>query len=613
MGFAQAFLTTALVGVLAFGTAARLPAALASRGGAAVRAQEATVPAAPSRPPPAAVRSPSRLPARPRAIPAQCRGWTDGPARADLLLAGEYWLASHPTVSLGLDPTWREDPLADRNWEFMHHSLQVVSSLLEAWADTARPDYLTRAEFLIHDWVDDNPRFGPGSIWAWNDHSTALRAAVLACASIYLPNRPWLQSALVLHGETLADPRFYVNHGNHALNQAIGLLEVGHVVGRVDWMQLALDRIGTLILESVDSQGVTNEQSIAYDAYNLERYRLVQKRFEEIGLPVPAAFSRLDLMPNFLAHATRPDGLPETIGDTEAVPQVPADGTSWQYATSRGTRGTKPTSTVAVYRAGFLFARTGWGENRPFADEVFLSQRFGPAPYIHGHADGTAVTLYGYGSPLLLDSGKYDYDVSAYRSFFKGRTAHNVVTVDGLKWSRTAVTALDRHAITATMVDARTTTSGYAGVSQERRITFSRGLGYVLVEDRASSSVKHTFRQLWHLSDASNPVLLTNLFRTTRARGNVEVRQLLGGSSARVVQAQVSPVQGWISYRHRQKVSAPVVEVVTSGTSVRYLTLIVPAAGRPAATVADLRITTTGYSMVVTIGGKSERVTVDLN
>jgi hypothetical protein len=588
------------------------PGALAQPVVSPARAQEASSSASSGPgPAPNSVVVPSQPPVRPRAIPDQCRGWTDGPARADLLLSGQYRLGSHPTVSLGLNPSWREDPLADSNWQFMHHSLQVVSSLLEEWADTARPEYLLRAEFLVHDWIDSNPRVGRGSAWAWNDHSTALRAGVLACASIYLTDRPWLRQALVLHGEALADPRFYVTHGNHALNQSIALLEVGHVTGRVDWMQLATDRIGKLVLEAVDRQGVTNEQSIGYQSYNLERYRIVEKRLHAMGMPVQAAFDRLDLMPRFLAYATRPDGLPELIGDTEAVPMGATPGTWWAYATSRGAGGTKPRDTVAIYRAGYVFARTGWGETRDFANEVFLSQRFGPAAYIHGHADGSALTLYGYGSSLLVDPGKYDYDVSAYRSFFKSRVAHNVVAVDGLRWSKTAATTLAGQAISPTMVDTRTTMSGYAGVSQERRMTFSRGLGYVVVEDRARSPMQHTYRQLWHLSETSDPVLFRNGFTTTAARGNVEVRQLLGGSTAEVVRGQMSPVQGWISYRHRELVSAPVVEVARSGTAVRYLTLIVPAEGRPAATVTDLRITSTGYSMVVTIGSRSERVTVD--
>jgi hypothetical protein len=37
----------------------------------------------------------------------------------------------------------------------------------------------------------------------------------------------------------LADPGFYVGRGNHALNQDIGLLDVGLTLGRADWIDLA--------------------------------------------------------------------------------------------------------------------------------------------------------------------------------------------------------------------------------------------------------------------------------------------------------------------------------------------------------------------------------------
>lgn len=493
----------------------------------------------------------------------------------------------------------------------MHHSLQVVSSLLGAWADTGRPEYLSRAEFLLRDWVESNPRTGSFSIWAWDGHATALRSEVLACASIYLPGRAWLQSALFLHARTLADPVFYEIHGNHALNQSIGLLEAANLVGRADWKKLASDRIATLILESIDTQGVTNEQSVAYQWYNFARYRLAESRLRAMGLPIPAAFARVDQMPKFLAYATRPDGKWETIGDTDTQAAAPIAGTWAEFAATKGASGPKPGGTFALYRAGYLFARSGWGEKRAFADEVFLSLRFGPAPIIHGHADGTAITFYGYGSKLLLDPGKYSYNYDAYRTFMKGRDAHNVVTVDGLKWSSKAATTLVKQQATATMVDAITTTAGYPGVKQQRRVTWSRGLGYVLVEDRATSTVTRSFRQLWHLSETANPLVTTSSFRTRSRRGNVLIRQLMPVTSSRIVKGRTTPVQGWISYVHGSRVAAPVVEVVKSGRSVRYLTLIVPAAGQPAATISGLRTTATGYSVVVTIGGKSERVTVN--
>jgi len=512
-------------------------------------------------------------------------------------------------VAFGLNPTWLEDPLHDRNWQFQHHTLWHVLSLFEAFAATGDPAYRGRAEFLLRDWIKDNPRLGAPSIWAWNDHSAALRAIVLACATPYFPQATWLPPALELHGTTLADEAFYVDHGNHALNQSIGLLEVAHVLGRSDWKRLAGNRIASLINESVDAQGVTNEQSVGYQVYNLTRYRLAESRLKAMGLTVPVTFGRLDLMPNFLAHATRPDGKYETIGDTDLDWAAPFAGTWAEFAATKGTRGPKP-ATLAVYRAGYLFARTGWGEKRPFADETFLSLRFGPAPYIHGHADGTAITLYGYGSELLLDPGKYSYNYDAYRTFFKGRTAHNVVAVDGVSWNQFAATTLVTHRSSATMAQAVTKTTGYAGVRQQRTVTFSRLLGYVLVDDRATSNVRRTFRQLWHLSETANPVLGSTSFTTRRTRGNVQVRQLIGPQAMRIVKGATKPVQGWVSYRHAQRLAAPVVEVVKSGTSVRYLTLIVPAAGRPAATIRNLRTTSTGYSLVVTIGGKSERVTV---
>lgn len=550
-----------------------------------------------------------RLPRPP--LPGRCRGPAGALERADGLLLGRYQLDGFEPVDLGLDPNWREDPFADRNWEFKLHSLGPVLSLLEAWVLTADRRYYDRADFLLLDWFEENPRVGAPSVWSWNDHSTALRAGVYACAAPYFRGRPWMATALDLHGETLADPAFYVGHGNHALNQSLGLLETGAVQGRGDWQELAAARINALIAASVDGQGVTNEQSAAYQSYNLSRYRLAEARLTDLHLPLAPEFSRLDLMPNFLAHATLPNGNLEQIGDTDYLPAPVWTGTWSEFAATRGASGPKPPRPYAVYTAGYIFARSGWGETRPFADEVFTSLRFGPAPYIHGHADGTALTLYGFGSRLLIDPGKFTYNNNPYRTFFKGRSAQNVVTVDGLKWSPTATTTLVSHAETPAMIDATLSTAGYAGVTQRRHVTFSRNLNYVLVEDRATASTRRTFRQLWHLDEDAAPMVSADRFMTTHTRGNVLVRQLIPGSSSRLVRGATAPVQGWLSYTQGVKIAAPVVEVVRTGTSVRYLTLLVPAAESPAALVTGLRLTPTGYTVTIAIGGHAERVTVN--
>jgi hypothetical protein len=221
------------------------------------------------------------------------------------------------------------------------------------------------------------------------------------------------------------------------------------------------------------------------------------------------------------------------------------------------------------------------------------------------------VTLYGYGSRLLLDPGKYTYNVNAYRTFFTGRSAHNVVTVDGVAWSRSARTSLLGHARNSTTVHTRVQPLGNPGVTHVRSVTSSRRMDYTLVEDRLSSSTSRTFRQLWHLPEDARPYVTSGWFRTQRDRGNVYVRQLVAGNISRVVAGRTSPIQGWVAYEHGERLAAPVVEVARSGTSTRYLTLIVAAPGSPTATVSSLQLTSTGYRVVVTIGGRSERVVVD--
>lgn len=323
------------------------------------------------------------------------------------------------------------------------------------------------------------------------------------------------------------------------------------------------------------------------------------------------AFARVDLMPGFLAHATLPNGEYEMLGDTSGTRAQPIPGTTAEFAATGGASGPKPAKTVAVYRAGFLFSRTGWGETRPFADEMAISLRWGPAPAFHGHADGLAMTMYGYGKRLLTDSGAYSYDRDAWRSYFKSRRAHNVVTVDGLAWNNLATTTMLGHRETARLTYARLTTQGYNGVTHTRRVLFSQRLGYAVVEDRLVSATPRTYRQLWHLLPESYAKSTTGGVITRRARGNVLIRQLIGGASISIVRGETDPIQGWVSFAPKQKQAAPVVEAIQRGGKVRYLTLVVPAAGAPAASVTNLQVTANGYRFTITIGGRTEQVVVD--
>jgi heparinase II/III-like protein len=529
---------------------------------------------------------------------------------ANELLANRYTFSPHPTVTLPANPTWREDPLRDDNWKFQFHTLRFVRPLMATWVSTGAVKYRDRAAFLLWDWWRDNPRSAPASPWSWNDHSTAWRAIMYACFYRALGSPTWLRSALLTHGSVLASPSFYVWHGNHALNQAIGLLDVGCVLGRSDWKSLAARRLTALVTESIDLEGVTNEQSVEYELYNYNRYRAARSRLSTCGEPVPSAFSRLYKMPLFLAHATLPSGHYEMLGDTGDNSATVIRGTPAEFAATLGVTGPKPITELAVYTAGYAFGRSGWGESRPFSDEVAFTLRWGPPRRFHGHMDGGAITLYGYGSRLLLDSGRFTYNYNAYRTYFVGRSAHNVVTVDGVPFDATRSTTRTALRTSSTHFELATRHLGYAGVDSRRRLIFSRGLNYVVVYDQLFSSVFHRYRQLWHLREDANPWATGVAAGTRRPRGNVLIRQLYGSETIRITTGATNPIQGWLSYRYNVRVPNPTVEVAKTGTSVRYLTVLLPDADEHfAVSFRDIRTWWTGFSLTITVDGRTERVT----
>ena len=538
-----------------------------------------------------------------------CLGPANSVAVADDLLRNRYTLANFPTVTLPSNPTWKENPLKQVNWLFNYHSLRFVWALTTAWSQTGERRYLDRATFLLYDWQRDNPRVGAPSVWSWNDHATAWRAMVYVCAAEILPHSTWLMRTLRIHGETLADPSFYRAEGNHALNQDIALLEVGNALGRSDWMRLAATRVSALVTNSVDASGVINEQSVYYQLYNYQRYNAARKRLQQLGQPIGSGFARIDLMPGFLAHATYPDGRYVPLGDTEMNRATAIAGTWAQYAATQGASGPQPSTTSRLYGAGYAFVRTGWGEDRPFADETMLTMRFGPGRRFHGNDDGSSITLYGYGAPVILDSGMYTINPGPYRNYFVGRRAHNVVTVDGLSFDRTARTDVRWKRQSSTVFELAVKSKPYAGVTAERRVTFSRRMGYVLVDDRLSASATRTFRQLWHLRDGTSPVRSGTRTWTRADRSNVLVVQVIAPSAARIVTGSTDPIQGWVSYGRDEKAKAPVLESRRAGTKARFLTLLVPyATTRPNVTVSGVQLYTGAYALTVTINGRRERV-----
>ena len=154
------------------------------------------------------------------------------------------------------------------------------------------------------------------------------------------------------------------------------------------------------------------------------------------------------------------------------------------------------------------------------------SARFGPGRAFHGHMDHGAVTLFGYGQRLVDDPGLFTMNSNRWRDFAISRAAHNVVTVDDTSYAGSASAALARAATAATHDDITIRDRGYAGVDLRRRIVFSHGLGWLLVDDHATSRTVRTYRQLWHLLPGADPRLDGAMVRTRYRSGNLAIFQL---------------------------------------------------------------------------------------
>jgi len=499
-------------------------------------------------------------------------------AIADDILVGRLTLSHFGPVTIPVDPHWNENPVHDPNWEFNFHSLRFLDALWSAYRQTRDTRYRARYIFLLRDWATDNPRSNPPSTYSWNDHATAWRGVVYACALERLPHYPWLVRTATEHARTLADDHFYVHHGNHALNQSVGLLALGCVTGDKGWRDLAHRRIETLARESIDPRGVINEQAVGYQWYNYARYSdaVAHLRWCHVA-PSRGLAERVDAMAGFLAFGTLPNGRWDLIGDTlDDGPRAIA-GTPFEFAATRGRSGTPPSSVWATYQAGFAFIRSGWGTTRRFTDETALSLRFGPARRFHGHIDPASLTMYSLGDRILIDPSMYHFVRDRWRAWFVSAAAHNTVTADGIETAAEGATTLigERHTATYDFLAVRH--GKIAGVVATRRVLYVRGLDAIVVEDELTSDAPRTFHQWWHLHPSARPSIHGDAIYTGRpdSRANAWIVQLGDGSSS-IVRGRTNPIQGWASFDYGQLLEAPVVDTRASGTHVRFLTLIVP-------------------------------------
>ena len=364
----------------------------------------------------------------------------------DDLMSGVLVLPGHDPVTLADDPTWKETGPGDSNWIFQYHTLRWAMPLLYAWRKTDDEAYLERYLELLVDYGEDVVEADPGSVneLAWNDMGAAIRVENWLAARRILLAEGRLEFSLHArllawfdrHGHMLAHEVLYKPESNHGTYQSRALLALGlslpQMVHSRDWFEIGRDRVEAQIIDMVSEEGVYAERTPQYHFMMMKVFQSVRSLMRGAGTDLPLdASRRVEQLGSVASHLIKPDGSVPMIGDSPArlsLGSYVRDHVELAFAITAGEKGTRPASRVAVLPSeGYVLLRSGWGEERPFDQETFISFDVGPSGGGHSHADALNVLYSPLGVDMLVDSGLFTYQGGEDRRYFTGPLAHNVV------------------------------------------------------------------------------------------------------------------------------------------------------------------------------------------
>ncbi|MDO5696830.1 MAG: heparinase II/III family protein [Dermatophilus congolensis] len=546
----------------------------------------------------------------------------------EAVLADKFAYGPYKATTVG-DGTgnidWDTDPYNRVSWRMWLNAFRWLGSIVSAAGD-GDVEARDHALAIVADWMRDHPTDWVDNVTAREStmHRTnmilCLREAIDDPGSGRLPTQfAWLDQALETHAEFLA--KHYSGHGNHGVNESVGLVGAGVVLDRPDLVEVAVGRLREVLPIAIDSQGANNEQTTGYVLLNYDLWKRASETLAA-GQVAPELEAEIDArlygLATFLAHATNSLGYHHQIGDSERRAFEPYIGTPHEYIATGGTSGRPPEARVAVYDKGYVFGRSGWGLGaRPLTQETSYSLRFGPGRAMHGHDDKTSITFVARGRDVLIDPGVGETTRDAWDTFFKGPEAHNALVMDGMT---NFATRLDRVNTDTPGADVfRVVDRPACGVLRTRDAVFLSDPDLVLVVDKATSATPRDFRQLWHLPVGEKVSLAgdTQARAVNGTRTTTVVPLRVAGAdpqgSLRTVTGATDPVQGWHWRTVFKKDPAPVVWREHRGAGTTLATAVIPSVAGERVQVRADDAPNGGTRWVITVGAQTAVVYRDGN
>lgn len=490
-------------------------------------------PAAPVRaevPAPRAAAGSAGRPQRPAAAQRRCAPPAADPVHDDRPIEVQPVPGLRALVG-GVDPAWwATPPVEGAQGRLAFHSLEWLLPAAQRAADDGQEQALSRLvdqAVAFHREHPDRGRNGEG----WDEGTAMRRLQTLNC--LYeLSRSPRLAPAIAMDVAVQFGPRYYgpPHHGvhNHGTLANLAVLRAGELLDEPAWRNAAVARLASEAGSAWTPTGTTREQSSTYHAINV---RLWERAADAVAAasadPAPArAIRRLSARARaVLEWMTEPDGDTVVIGDSQAEP---------------GPR--RPDGTGRTFRdddAGLAVGRWSWRD----PSTGYYTLRYGPPRWGHGQQDRGGVTWSTLGARVLVNPGRFSYDVSPLQAYQAGPWSHNVAVPDGA--------TLDPRAhvrVTGSRLGAArhrwTLADRLYGVRHTRGVAVDGPAHTLTVTDRFAAPTR--FSQMWHLHPRwglvhRDPDGTTLTFRS----GPRTLTVTTTGRFAPVVTGSDRPVGGW--------------------------------------------------------------------
>ena len=504
-------------------------------------------------------------------------------------------------------PLWLTNLSSDQEWLILLHKFYYAVGLGMAYQETNDPRYATKWVDLTSSWIRTVPLdFLPSDVagrriqnWIFA-HYYFVTVTQPSCVT------PDFYAAFLesLHHQ-VAYLRDHVTPArNHRTLELCAIFLAATVFPEFsesrEWLTWSRDELVKNIRSDLLPDGVHCEESTDYHHLVLKNYLWIRKLAHLNQIKMPDEFDALvKNAVEFSLYCHRPDGMIPALSDGDSRCFLDLlqqgyelyGGEDLRYVASQGAQGIPPAMRSKGFsHSGYYILRSGWGDQGDaYKDERYLIFDCGPlGTGNHGHMDLLSFEAYAYGTPLIIDPGRYTYDESGpvnWRVRFRDTAAHNTVLVDGRNQTRYAwkknrfkISGPEPERTLAAFVSeprldylhgiAR---SHEYPVIHERKILFINGEYWVVV-DLLRAEEPHRYDLLFHLTPSARGQVALSLSSNTVSIHSPKLS--LTQPAWPTVRPSIE--EGFVSTTYGKKEAAPIIQLTQHAASTCFLTVVYP-------------------------------------